>query len=364
MGELAVLEGGGAPARGTVNLIEVAKQAEAARALGATLIESGLLPDAIRKPEQAVLVILKGQELDLPPVYALSHLVVVKGKPTMSAELMRALVQRAGHKIRIVETTRERAVVEGVRRDDPQHPVRITFDDQDVRTAGLANQTGHKSYPAALKLARATSMLCRALFADAIGGVGHTPEELGAEVDEEGDVLSVPERRQPERREQPEEPVEDAEVVEDRSGEIADALVYIDGILSEWPEGQPKPDVERVKSWARESAENARKAVARVRRLKEDAEDAAAQEEAAHGPSEDEDEEAVPDFDDMKGAAQDVPKVRPARKSQKDLIRQLAKDLAGVEDGAERLEEKRGIKIDGLSFEEANDLIDELSPEE
>ena len=360
MGELAVLDGG-APARSSVNLIEVARQAEAARALGATLIASGLLPDTIKRPEQAVLVILKGQELDLPPVYALSHLVVVKGKPTMSAELMRALVQRAGHKIRIVETTRNRAVVEGVRRDDPQHPVRITFDDEDVRIAGLANQGGHKNYPAALKLARATSMLCRALFADAIGGVGHTPEELGAEVDEEGEVLSVPDRGEATQR--AEEPVEEAEVVEDQGGEELElAMRRIDEKLAEWPVGQPKPDVERVKAWALESAENARKAVARVERLRKDAEDAAAQEEAADAPSADEEEEAVPDFGDMRGAAREAP--RPARKSQKDLIRTLVVELAGVDDGAERLEERRGIKIDELAFDEANDLIDELSPED
>ncbi|CAA9490152.1 MAG: hypothetical protein AVDCRST_MAG25-3315 [uncultured Rubrobacteraceae bacterium] len=69
----------------------------------------------------------------------------------------------------------------------------------------------------------------------------------------------------------------------------------------------------------------------------------------------------MPDFGDMKGAAKDAP--RPARKSQKDLIRELAKELAGVEDGAERLEERRGMKIDELTSDEADALIDELSPE-
>lgn len=194
-----------------VDLLAVAKQAEAAQQLGKTLIASGLLPDSIKKPEAAVAIMLKGAELDIPPMQALSHIVMVKGKPTMSAELMRALAQRAGHKIRIVESTRERAVVEGIRADDPGHPTRITFDEQDVKTAGLAGQQGHKSYPAAMKLARATSALCRAVFADALAGISYTPEELGAPVDEEGRVVETAPASPADRGEEPEE----AEVVEE-----------------------------------------------------------------------------------------------------------------------------------------------------
>ena len=211
---------------GGVDLVAIARQAEAARALGETLIASGLLPDSIKKPEAAVAVMLKGQELQIPPMQALSHIVMVKGKPTMSAELMRALAQRAGHKIRIVESTRESATVEGVRADDPGHPTRITFDEADVKTAGLGGQQGHKTYPAAMKLARATSALCRAVFADALAGISYTPEELGAPVDEEGRVVHGeagfamdhrPGREADEEAEGPEE----AEVVEDHAPSAA-----------------------------------------------------------------------------------------------------------------------------------------------
>ena len=358
MTELAVIQGG-APARsGSVNLIEVARQAEAARQLGATLIASGLLPDSIKKPEAAVLVILKGQELDLPPVYALSHLVVVKGKPTMSAELMRALVQRAGHKIRIVETTRQRAVVEGVRRDDPQHPVRIAFDDEDVRIAGLANQTGHKSYPAALKLARATSMLCRALFADAIGGVGHTPEELGAEVDDEGEVLSVPDRGGAMQRQ--EEPVEDAEVVDDGE-KHSEVLVEVEELLKAVSDATV-PNKAQVRDYARESYDKARATRQRLRRKLEE-EQADEEGNQPEPPVDAEEEEAVPDFDDMRGAAKDAAPRQKARKSQTDLIRTLAEEFHG-EEGVGRIEERIGKTLADLTRTEADELIDEMTPEE
>lgn len=201
-----------------VDLLAIAKQAEAAQQLGKTLIASGLLPDSIKKPEAAVAIMLKGAELDIPPMHALSHIVMVKGKPTMSAELMRALAQRAGHCIRIVESTAERAVVEGIRADDPDHPTRITFDEEDVKRAGLSGQQGHKTYPAAMKLARATSALCRAVFADALAGISYTPEELGAAVDEEGWVV-------------------EASGPVDRSGESVEAEVVEDG-LTDWERDQ------------------------------------------------------------------------------------------------------------------------------
>ncbi|MDP9476442.1 MAG: hypothetical protein M3R38_12300 [Actinomycetota bacterium] len=355
--ELAVSEGGAPPRSASVNLIEVARQAEAAKNLGATLIASGLLPDAIRKPEQAVLVILKGQELDLPPVYALSHLVVVKGKPTMSAELMRALVQRAGHKIRIVETTRQRAVVEGVRRDDPQHPVRISFDDEDVRIAGLANQGGHKSYPAALKLARATSMLCRALFADAIGGVGHTPEELGAEVNGEGEVLSVPDWGR--ATQHFEEPVEEAEVVEEQRGPTPEHQAILDELARAERQIPPekRPDSTQLWNYASAKTGNARQALQKLNGILDEIAD-----EPDDETPEDDEAEAVPDFGDMHGAAKQASPQR-ARKSQIDLLHTLAEEINGA-DGVAHVETQVGKPLAELSRVEADRLIDEMTPGE
>ncbi len=200
-------------------------------------------------------------------------------------------------------------------------------------------------------------MLCRALFADAIGGVGHTPEELGAEVNEEGEVLSVPDRGETPRRSEEPEP-EEAEVVEDVGGEEHELFLRrIDEALADWPEGQQRPDTEQVKAWALKSAENARKAVARVERLRKDAEDAAAREKAPEAPSTDEEEEAVPDFGDMQGAAQ------KARKSQVDLIRTLAEELHG-EEGVAQIEKRLGKSLTELSRAEADELIDEMTPEE
>src|SRR4051812_11638669 len=73
------------------------------RAIAETPANSTLVPGPLRRRvDDVTLVVLTGRELALPPVMSLSHVHVVEGKPTLSAEMMRALVMRAGHRIRIV----------------------------------------------------------------------------------------------------------------------------------------------------------------------------------------------------------------------------------------------------------------------
>ena len=56
---------------------------------------------------------------------------------------------------------------------------RSTFTIEDARQAKLVKPDGGwATYPKAMLLARATSQLCRSLFADVISGISYTPEEL------------------------------------------------------------------------------------------------------------------------------------------------------------------------------------------
>ena len=110
---------------------------------------------------------------------ALQKIHVVKGKPVMSAELMRALVRREGHKIRVQEASAEKCVVTGIRRDDPEFEQRSEFTIDDAKRAGLVKQgSGWDKYPKAMLEARATSQLCRSLFPDVLAGISYTPEDF------------------------------------------------------------------------------------------------------------------------------------------------------------------------------------------
>lgn len=156
------------------------------------LIKSGFLPAGIKSPEQAVAIILKGRELGVPPMQALSHIHVINGKPTMSAELMLAQVLKLHPKTKISypERSSDKCAIK-VQRDGSE-PSTFSFTIADAQAAGLLNNPTWKKYPRAMLHARCVSEMCRSLFPDAISGVSYCPEELGATVDENGEVIDVP----------------------------------------------------------------------------------------------------------------------------------------------------------------------------
>lgn len=157
----------------------------------AMLVKSGFLPPAINTPEKAVALMLKGRELGVPAMYAISNIHVINGKPVCSAELMLALVQRDhGHDaIRVAETTNERCVIEYKQWGKVAD---YAFTIQDAATAGLTQKGGNwKAYPAAMLRARAISAVCRMAFPASIAGM-YTPDELGAAVtvNHDGEVVA------------------------------------------------------------------------------------------------------------------------------------------------------------------------------
>jgi hypothetical protein len=139
------------------------------------------VPEALRgRPAAVGAAILAGRELGIGPMTSLRQLHVIKGAPSMSALLMRALVQSAGHRIRVVESTGSRCTMLGQRSDDDE-PTRVTYTADDARLAGLLNLDQWKKRPRAMLLARATGELCRSTFADVIVGIPYTSEELASE---------------------------------------------------------------------------------------------------------------------------------------------------------------------------------------
>ena len=198
------------------------------------IAKSGMAPENLQDdPVKILTIALKGREIGVPPMQALSHINIVKGKPTISAELMAALAQRAGHKIRVLESTGTKCTVQGVRLDDPDAPQQVTFTLQEAKEAGITNNPTWKKYPAAMLRARAISALCRFAFADVLMGASYTPEELGGTEPE----ARHEQRRMAEREEEitvTDEEVEEAQVVdheddddeEDGPGQVRIAEVH------------------------------------------------------------------------------------------------------------------------------------------
>jgi RecT family len=146
------------------------------------LVPTGFLPSTIKTAEQAVLIILKGRELSIPPLYALSNIVVVQGKPTCSAELMLALIYRDhGDLALIVEESTPQVCRVAYRRRAWDRSRAFAFTLEDAQRADLAGKGTWKQYPQAMLRARAISAVARLAFPDSIAGM-YLPEELGQPV--------------------------------------------------------------------------------------------------------------------------------------------------------------------------------------
>lgn len=152
-------------------------------------VKSGFLPIAIKTAEQATIIALKGRELGIPPMHAFSHIHVIQGRPTVSAELMLSLIFKncPGAKIHYQESTEARCSIEAAR--PGQKSSTFSFTIEEAKKAGLLSKTPWQNFPAAMLRARVISIVGRAVFPDAIMGCSYTHEEMGAEVDEDGAII-------------------------------------------------------------------------------------------------------------------------------------------------------------------------------
>jgi hypothetical protein len=142
------------------------------------LAASDLLPPAYRgKPANVLVALALGDALGLPPTAALYGINVIQGKPTLSAESMRAVVLAHGHRFDVAAFEPGIATVKCARRERPEDVSSFSFTLEDARQAGLVGGNYDK-YPKAMLLARATSQACRAVFPDVLAGVSYTPDEL------------------------------------------------------------------------------------------------------------------------------------------------------------------------------------------
>jgi len=159
--------------------------------MSADLVRSGFLPESIKTPQQAAAVMLKGQELGIPAMQAFSQICIIKGKPSVSPELMLSLIYARvpGTIINYKANSNELCEIEATR---PGHPAQtFTFSKQDAQTASLWGRGAWKTYPRAMLRSRCISEMGRALFPDAISGASYTAEEMGAEVIVEADGQTV-----------------------------------------------------------------------------------------------------------------------------------------------------------------------------
>lgn len=145
-----------------------------------TLAESSLLPKQFQKqPANVLMAIEYGNSLELSPIQAIQEITVINGKPTASANLIGALVRKAGHRLRVkADTATKTAVAQITRHDDPEYVYEVRWDMERAKSAGLTGKDNWKNYPEAMLKARAITEVAREACPEALMGINYTREEL------------------------------------------------------------------------------------------------------------------------------------------------------------------------------------------
>jgi hypothetical protein len=168
-----------------VSIIRTMDDAERA---AKSMVASGFFADS-KSAAQAVVKILAGQELGFGPFASMTGVNIIQNKPVLAANLLAAAVKRQGkYNYRVVEMTDtgcELAFFEY-----GQEVGRSIFGKADAEKAGLLLKDNWKKYPRNMYFARALSNGQKWYAPDIFNGATvYTPDELGAQVNEDGNAI-------------------------------------------------------------------------------------------------------------------------------------------------------------------------------
>ena len=152
--------------------------------LAVLLAKSNLLPPSyVQQPANVLVAIEYAKALNIAPMHAINSINVIKGKPTLSAGLMSALVRKHGCKLRVtVEGSGAQAKATAVLiRPDDDFEFKCVWDMSRAQRAGVAGGTNWQKYPEAMLKARAISEVCREGAEDFLQGFSYTPDEIGGD---------------------------------------------------------------------------------------------------------------------------------------------------------------------------------------
>lgn len=163
--------------------------------LGNMLAQSGYFTDA-REAAQAGVKVLAGLEMGIGAFAAMSGIHIIEGKPSVGAGLMAAAVKRhPKYDYRVKRHDAEACVIAFY--EDGEVVGESSFTIEDAKQAGVAFKS-RQGYPTPwaknprnMLFARALSNGVRWYCPDVFDVSTYTPEELGADTDDEGNVIDV-----------------------------------------------------------------------------------------------------------------------------------------------------------------------------
>ena len=141
--------------------------------LGKAFYESKLFKD-VTSAQQAVVKIMAGAEIGIPPFAAMSGIHIIQGKPTIGAGLMASTIKGSGkYDYRVIESSETKCSIDFYQ--GKEMIGNSTFTIEDAKRAGTQNL---QKFPKNMLFARAISNGVKWFTPDIFSGPVYTPEEF------------------------------------------------------------------------------------------------------------------------------------------------------------------------------------------
>lgn len=143
------------------------------------LAQSALMPDTLRnKPNDVLVTVLYGRELELRPMQAIQSIHVIKGKPFISGQLWLSLVRRAGHRAEV--SGDDKSATCTITRGDTGETHTETFTIEQAKTAKLTGNadSNWSKYPDRMNRWRAVTNCARMICPEVALGFQALEEQV------------------------------------------------------------------------------------------------------------------------------------------------------------------------------------------
>ena len=149
---------------------------------------SGYFGD-VKSQAQAMVKVMAGAEIGLPPFASMSGIHIVNGKPTLGANLIATLVKNdPRYDYRVKRSDNEACVLTWYEGGKPVGESMFTI--QEANAAGLTSKQTWKAYASDMLFARALTRGARRYAPGIFGGAPvYTPDEMGVDTDEDGHIV-------------------------------------------------------------------------------------------------------------------------------------------------------------------------------
>lgn len=180
-----------------ITQIEKVQEYELMKRQAAAFHASGMFPD-IKSHAQALVKVMVGKELGLPPFASVTGIHMVAGKPVIGANLIATMIaNHPTYNYRIATSTKEICEIDFFDSKDKSTNKencigRVSFTIQEAQEAGLLGKDNWKKYTSDMLFARAISRGAKRYTPGIFGGAPiYTPDELGVDTDEDGFITQA-----------------------------------------------------------------------------------------------------------------------------------------------------------------------------